>query len=159
MSLQFTEAPFDAAGPIPAEHTCDGADVSPPLAWAGVPDGAERLALVIDDPDAPGPGAFTHWVLFNLPPGTTALPRHYAAGAASRHDGDDGAREGTNDFGDVGYGGPCPPRGETHRYVFTLYALDVAPALDAGVGPDALRDAMRGHVCAEAELVGTYRRG
>jgi len=156
-AFQFTETPFPASGPIPAEYTCDGANVSPALAWTAPPAGTESLVLVVDDPDAPGTEAFTHWVIFNLSPDTTSLPRNCASGDLR---GADGARpaEGVNDFGDVGYGGPCPPRGEDHRYVFSLAALDTTLSLGEGAGPDAVAAAMKGHVIAEAEVVGTYQR-
>lgn len=156
--FQFTDVPFEESGPIPVEYTCDGEDVAPPLAWTAPPDGTRSLALVVEDPDAPMPGAFTHWVLFNLPPNATALPGRYKAGD-SRLDADGiEPREGINDFGDVGYGGPCPPRGEDHRYVFSLYALDTTLALDEGADPDEVASAIEGHVQAEAEVVGTYQR-
>jgi len=157
--FQFTDTPFEASGPIPAEYTCDGEDVSPPLAWSAPPEGTESLALVIDDPDAPGSGAFTHWVLFDLPPDATALPRDYAAGDPRLDAGDPSPREGVNDFGDPQYGGPCPPGGEEHRYVFSLYALDTTLDLESGAAPDAVHAAIEGHVLAEAEVVGTYQRG
>lgn len=156
--FQFTNVPFEVSDPIPVEYTCDGEDVSPPLEWAASPDGTESLVLIVDDPDAPVPSAFTHWVLFNLPPDAEELPRNYRT--EDPHPAADGLEPhaGRNDFGDVGYGGPCPPTGETHRYVFTLYALDTTLDLDPGVQLQAVTDAMEGHVLAEAEHVGTYRR-
>ena len=157
-SFHFSDVPFEASGPIPVEYTCDGEDVSPPLGWTAPPDGTESLVLIVDDPDAPGAGAFTHWVLFNLPPDTTALPRDYSGGG-SRLDAEGPVpTEGVNDFGDVGYGGPCPPGGEEHRYIFSLAALDTTLALDEEGGPDEVAAAMDGHVLAEAEVVGMYRR-
>lgn len=128
--FQFTDVPFDDSSLIPTEYTCDGEDVSPPIGWAVPPADAETLALIVDDPDAPGPGAFPHWVLFDLPGSLTELPRAYSTGdprvdTKSVHPG-----EAVNDFGDVGYGGPCPPAGERHCYVFTLYALDAALELE-----------------------------
>jgi hypothetical protein len=157
--FQFTDVPFDESGSIPAEYTCDGEDVSPALAWTGVPEDAASLALIVDDPDAPVPGAFTHWTLFNLPPDAAGLPRDYYAGDPRLDAGGLAPKEGVNDFGDVQYGGPCPPGGEEHRYVFSLYVLDAALALDAGADPEEVASAMKGHVVAEAECVGTYQRG
>ena len=154
--FQLTDPPFASGAPIPQAYTCDGANVSPALAWTAPPAGTESLVLVVDDPDAPGPGSFTHWVVFNLPPTVTALPRDVDVGSLG---GDGWAPvEGTNDFGDVGYGGPCPPPGERHRYIFSVYALDIRLDLEAGVGPMAVVGSMMGHVQAKAELVGTYQR-
>jgi Raf kinase inhibitor-like YbhB/YbcL family protein len=140
-------------GKVPREYTCDGNDASPPLSWTAPPDGTKSLTLTVTDPDAPG-GTFTHWVLFDLPAGSTALPRDVP------HQGQlsDGSRQGRNDFGKLGYGGPCPPRGTPHRYVFTLYALD--RALDATAGSERLQveGAMDGHVLARAELTAQYGR-
>ncbi|MBW7902811.1 MAG: YbhB/YbcL family Raf kinase inhibitor-like protein [Rhodocyclaceae bacterium] len=153
MSLQLTSTAFADHGPIPARHTCEGANVSPPLAWTGVPPGTQSLVLIVDDPDAPDPAApkmtWVHWLLFNLPPDADGLAEAVAALPA-------GTGEGVNDWGRTGYGGPCPPIGR-HRYFHKLYALDAALALQR---PDkaALEAAMRGHVLAEAQLVGTYRK-
>jgi Raf kinase inhibitor-like YbhB/YbcL family protein len=116
--VQFTDVPLNESGSIPPEYTCDGEDVSPPLAWAAPPDAAESLVLIVDDPDAPVPDSFTHWVLFNLSTEVTALPRDYHAGDPRLEADALDPKEGINDFGDVQYGGPCPPVGEEHRYVF-----------------------------------------
>jgi len=156
MSLVLTSPAFTAGGEIPALHTCEGRDVSPALAWSGVPPPAKSLALIVDDPDAPDPRApkvtWVHWVLYNLPPSATGL----AEGVASR-DLPPGAREGQNDWKRTGYGGPCPPIGR-HRYVHKLYALDsVLPDLGAATKA-TLEAAMRGHVIAQAALVGTYQK-
>jgi Raf kinase inhibitor-like YbhB/YbcL family protein len=154
MALQVSSAVFDAGGTIPEKYTCDGDDVSPPLAWGGVPGGTQSFALIVDDPDAPS-GIFTHWVLFNLPAQATGLPEGVPAQATL----DDGARQGTNSFRKPGYGGPCPPRGHgTHRYFFKLYALDAMLDLDAGATKEDLTGAMQGHVLAEGELMGRYAR-
>lgn len=155
-TFQFADIPFSSGESIPREYTCDGPDVSPPLVWMPPPEGTESLVLVVDDPDAPGPGSFTHWVMFNLPPTVTELPCDVNVGAL----GGEGRRpvEGTNDFGNVGYGGPCPPSGERHRYIFSMYALDEVLGLDAGVGPMAVVGSMMGHVQAKAERMGTYQR-
>lgn len=143
---------FKEGGNIPAEHTCDGRDVSPLLSWKGVPAGAKSIALVMDDPDAPG-GTFVHWVIFNIPAGVQKLPE----GMPGNKTLADGSRQGVNDFGRIGYGGPCPPRG-THRYYFKLYALDTMLDLAPGATEKQLEDAMKGHVLAEGELMGRYNR-
>jgi Raf kinase inhibitor-like YbhB/YbcL family protein len=156
MSLVLTSPAFAPGGKIPATYTCEGRDVSPALAWTIVPESAKSLALVVDDPDAPDPAApkmtWVHWVLYNLPPTTRSLPE-----AVSRADLPMGAREGTNDWKRKGYGGPCPPIGR-HRYFHKLYALDVAlPDLGAATKAE-LEAAMKGHVVAQAELMGTYQK-
>ena len=156
-AFRVTAAPFASHASIPHEYTCEGANVSPALEWAEVPDGTATIALIMDDPDAPG-GTFTHWVLFNLPPDAMRLPRavdvhtEFADRAPS-------PCEGENDFGDVGYGGPCPPPGDAaHDYVFHLYALDTALDLDDGAPKAEVLRAMEGHVLADAQRVGTYKR-
>jgi Raf kinase inhibitor-like YbhB/YbcL family protein len=156
MSLTITSSAFGAGASIPATYTCEGDDVSPPLAWSGVPAGAKSLALVIDDPDAPDPAApqrtWTHWIVYNLPPGAAALPQ-----AAGREGLPAGAREGLNDWRKKGYGGPCPPIGR-HRYFHKLYALDtLLPDLGDLTRPQ-LEEAMRGHVLEHAELIGLYQK-
>jgi Raf kinase inhibitor-like YbhB/YbcL family protein len=154
MALTLTSAAFAAGGDIPAKHTCEGGDVSPPLAWSGAPSGTRSFALVVDDPDAPDPKAprttWVHWVVYDLPATTTAL----AEGASGKLPS--GAREGTNDFKRTGYGGPCPPIGR-HRYFHKLYALDATLGL-AGATKADVEKAMAGHVLAQAELVGTYQK-
>jgi Raf kinase inhibitor-like YbhB/YbcL family protein len=143
---------FADGGGIPRRYTCDAGDVSPPLAWSEPPDGVESYALVVEDPDAPG-GTWVHWVVFNLPPSATSLPENASELACLP----DTATQGTNGWGRLGYGGPCPPSG-THRYQFRLFALDDTVDL----GPDAssadLALAREGHVLAEATLVGLYAR-
>lgn len=156
VSLALDSAAFPHNGEIPARHTCDGQDRSPPLAWTGVPPGTQSLVLIVDDPDAPDPAApkmtWVHWLLYNLPPDAPGLPEAVAAGALPA-----GTREGTNDWQRSGYGGPCPPIG-THRYFHKLYALDVVlPDLGQPAKP-VLERAMQGHVLAHAELIGRYRR-
>jgi len=157
MDLILTSADFPPGGPIPAIHTCDGANTSPALSWSGVPPDTRSLVLIVDDPDAPDPAApkmtWVHWVLYNLPPQTMRLP-------AAIRDADlpPGTQAGTNDFKNTRYGGPCPPVGR-HRYVHKLYALDtVLPDLRHPTKAQ-LEKAMQGHVRAQAELVGTYQRG
>lgn len=156
MSLSITSPAFSEGADIPRVYTCEGDDVSPELRWSGVPEGTRSLALIVDDPDAPDPAApkmvFVHWVLYDLPPDATGLPRGVDSGSLPA-----GTREGLNDWDRTGYGGPCPPIGE-HRYFFKLYALDQQ------IGPldpptkTSLLEAMDGHVLAEAELVGTYAK-
>ena len=157
MALTLTSPAFADNGAIPMEYTCDGRDLSPPLAWTGAPAGTRSLALIIDDPDAPDPAkprmTWVHWVLYTIPPELAALP----AGAAQQVPV--GIRQGLNDWHRADYGGPCPPIGR-HRYFHKLYALDIrlddlpTPATKA-----ALEKAMQGHILARAELVGTYRKG
>lgn len=155
--LRFTSVPFSPSESIPSEYTCEGADVSPSLEWTHVPDGTESIALVVDDPDAPGQ-TFTHWVLFNLPGDATRLPTDVDLDAEFA-DQDRFPQEGANDFGDVGYGGPCPPPGDgPHRYFFRLYALDTVLDLERGASKTQVTDAMNGHVLDETDLVGTYER-
>ncbi len=155
--LTLTSPAFSHLGAIPARHTCQGTDLSPPLAWSGVPAGTESLVLIVDDPDAPDPAAprmtWVHWLLYNLPATTLGLAEGIARGALPA-----GTLEGENDWGRPGYGGPCPPIGR-HRYFHKLYALDCRLP-DLGQPDKArLEQAMKGHVLAAAELVGTYQKG
>ncbi len=156
MTLTLTSTAFSHGQAIPLEHTCDGDDISPPLAWEGLPPGTKSLALIVDDPDAPDPAApkttWVHWILYNLPPGTTFLPRD-----VRENDLPPGTREGLNDWKRTGYGGPCPPIGR-HRYFHKLYALDVTLPDLGDPAKAALEAAMAGHVLASAELIGTYER-
>ncbi len=151
----FSEA-FAPDERIPAKYTCEGADISPPLAWRDVPEGTRALALIVDDPDAPDPAAprmtWVHWVVANIPPQAKGL-----AEGASMKAMPQGAVEGINDWHRQGYGGPCPPIG-AHRYFFRLYALD-APLPHEPLTKPALLEAMKGHVLAKAELVGIYEKG
>ena len=154
MTLTLTSPAFAANGEIPSRHTCEGEDVAPALAWSGVPEGARSLALVVDDPDAPDPAnpktTWVHWVLYNVPPTAKGLPEGGRPLPA-------GTEEGRNDWKRTGYGGPCPPVGR-HRYFHKLYALDTV-LTDLGNPTKAeLEDAMRGHVLAQGELVGTYEK-
>lgn len=152
--MQITSAAFVHNGEIPARHTCEGDDMAPPLAWADVPAGARSLALIVDDPDAPDPAApkmtWVHWVLYDIPPGTSGLP----LGGAPLPPG---TREGSNDWRRTGWGGPCPPVGR-HRYFFKLYALDTVLNDLHKPAKTQLEAALRGHVIAQAELIGTYRK-
>jgi Raf kinase inhibitor-like YbhB/YbcL family protein len=147
---------FQAQGVIPAKHTCEGEDAAPELSWSGAPAGTKSFALIVDDPDAPDPRApktvWAHWLLYNLPATAAALPE-----AATAADLPPDTREGINDFKQTGYNGPCPPKGR-HRYFHKLYALDVVlPDLRKPTKAQ-LETAMRGHVLAEAQLVGTYEK-
>ena len=156
MGLTLNSTAFAQNETIPSKYTCDGADISPPLAWSGVPDNAKSLVLIVDDPDAPDPAApkmtWVHWLLYNLPPDTTALTEAIASA-----DLPTGTLEGTNDWKRTGYGGPCPPIGR-HRYFHKLYALDaMLPDLGRPT-KDKLLASMQGHVIEEVELVGTYQR-
>jgi Raf kinase inhibitor-like YbhB/YbcL family protein len=149
MAMAFTSAAFTANGPIPKKYTGEGADVSPPLAWSGVPHGTKELALICDDPDAPTPKPWVHWVVYRIPPTRSGLPEN----------ADDNFAHGQNDFGTVGYGGPKPPEGHgMHHYRFHLYALDQPTVASPGLTKEQLLAAMRGHILAETELVGTYER-
>lgn len=148
MPFLLTSTAFSEGGAIPRIHTCDGDDASPPLAWTGVPGGTVSLALVVDDPDA---GGFIHWLAYAIDPAAGSLP----AGVSGV---EDGISEGINSFGNLGYGGPCPPSG-THRYVFRLLALDVNPTFSGPPEASALNAATAGHILGEATLTATYRRG
>ena len=152
MTIHITSTAFSEGGMIPKRHTCDGDDMSPPLAWSGVPEGTTTIALICDDPDAPV-GTWVHWVLFNLPEGTRELPAAVPPDKVLQN----GARHGKNDFRRLGYGGPCPPGG-THRYFFKLYALDSQIGLDSGATKAELLKAMAGHILAEGQLMGRYAR-
>jgi len=152
MTISLTSLAFLENGSIPPVHTCDGRDLSPALAWSGVPPQAKSLALIVDDPDAPR-GTWVHWVLYNLPASATGLPEGAGSGAGLPP----GTAQGRNDFKRTGYGGPCPPSG-SHRYFFKLYALDATfDGLVEATKAD-LERAMEGHVLARGELVGTYQR-
>ncbi len=152
MDIKVTSSAFQDGGMIPAKYTCDGQDVSPPLAWQDVPEGSKSLALINDDPDAPM-GTWVHWVMYNIPPETSQLPENVPLDKVLPN----GAKQGMTDFRRVGYGGPCPPSG-THRYFFKIYALDVQPDLDAGATKKELLVAMEGHILAEGQLIGKYKR-
>ena len=152
MALQITSSAFLEGEMIPTQYSCDGPDVSPDLSWSGIPEGAQSLALICDDPDAPM-GTWVHWVLFNIPVSADGLPAEIPPDAALEN----GARHGTNDFSRLGYGGPCPPGG-THRYYFKLYALDTELDMDSGITKAQLMEAMQGHILAEGQLMGKYKR-
>jgi Raf kinase inhibitor-like YbhB/YbcL family protein len=146
----LTSTAFEPRADIPERYTCDGADVSPPLAWSSAPRGTVSFVLMVHDPDARG---FTHWLAYEIPGGSTgSLPEAIAANAPT-------PKQGRNDFGKIGYGGPCPPRGSgTHHYVFGLWAIDRSLGLAEGLKPAAIEAAMDGHILARTELVGLYKR-
>lgn len=155
MAMIISSSAFEHNGKIPSLYTCEGNDISPPLAWSGVPSGAKSLALIVDDPDAPDPAAprmtWVHWLLYNLPADIAGLREDVKVLPGK-------ALEGTNDWKRVGYGGPCPPIGR-HRYYHKLYALDVVlPDLQEPTKKQ-LEAAMQGHVIAEAQVMGTYQKG
>ena len=152
MVFLLTCPAFTEGAAIPAVYTCEGRDVSPPLAWTEPPPGTKSFVLISDDPDAPGK-TWVHWVVYDLPAAERGLPEAYPPD----DERPDGTRQGMTDFGRTGYGGPCPPSG-THRYYFKLYALDAPLGLPAGVAKPQVEAAMRGHVLAQAALMGTYRR-
>ena len=153
--LAITSPAFAAGDAIPVRFTGDGADLSPPLEWTAPPGGTKSLVLIADDPDAPA-GTWVHWVLVGIPPDRKSLPEGVEKSA--KPGGLAGAVHGKNDFGDLGYGGPAPPRGPVHRYFFKLYALDTVPALLVGATKEQVEKAMKGHILAQAELMGRYQR-
>ena len=155
-TLTLSSPAFGANAPIPSKYTCEGEDISPPLEWSGVPNGAKSLVLIVDDPDAPDPDnpktTWVHWVLYNMPVTSSGLPEGVTA-----QDLAGGTRQGRNDWKRLGYGGPCPPIGR-HRYFHKLYALDIELP-DLGDAPKAVvEQAMNGHVMANAQLIGTYQK-
>ena len=156
MTLKLTSTAFAHEGVIPGIHTCEGEDVSPPLAWSGVPTNAKSLVLIVDDPDAPDPAApkmtWVHWVLYNIAPSATGLPQ-----GVSPKELPAGTLQGNSDFQRTGYGGPCPPVGR-HRYFHKLYALDVVLPDMKTPRKHEVEKAMKGHVIEQAELIGTYRK-
>ncbi|HEU5304900.1 MAG TPA: YbhB/YbcL family Raf kinase inhibitor-like protein [Gemmatimonadales bacterium] len=152
--IQLTSSAFAYGTRIPDAYTCEGEDISPPLAWGGCPVGARSLALVCDDPDAPR-GVWVHWVLFNLPVDAVEL----GPGVPADPELPSGARQGRNDSGRIGYAGPCPPPGKPHRYFFRLYALDINLGLQAGITKAELEAAMDQHILGQGTLMGTYQRG
>lgn len=153
MSIEVTSTAFEHGMTIPKPYTGDGVDQSPPLRWSEPPAGTQSIALICDDPDAPR-GTWVHWVLFNLPP----QARELKAGVPTTATLGNGAKQGKNDFGNIGYGGPAPPKGKAHRYFFKLYALAVALDLPPEATKAELEAAMKGHILAEGQLMGTYKR-
>jgi len=153
MPLKLSSPDFTSGGTIPKQFTCDGADTSPALEWGDPPQGTQSFALIVDDPDAPV-GTWVHWVLFNLP----ASARSLGQNVPKKEELPDGSRQGRNDFGTTGYGGPCPPAGTPHRYFFKLYALDAKLGLKAGATKKDVERAQQGHVLAQGEWMGRYGR-
>jgi Raf kinase inhibitor-like YbhB/YbcL family protein len=153
LTIHIISPAFADGQPIPDKYTCAGLNVSPPFAWADAPVGTKSFALIADDPDAPG-GTWVHWVIYNLPPTLTAL----AENTPKLPELSGGAKQGLNDFGQAGYGGPCPPPGKPHRYFFKIYALDTTLDLNSGATKKELLKAMGGHALAEGQLWGTYQR-
>lgn len=153
MTIELTSSVFKEGEPIPSKFTCEGPDVSPPLEWTNVPEGAKSLALICDDPDAPM-RTWVHWVLYGLSPATTSLPEAVPADEIIAG----GAAQGKNDFKRIGYGGPCPPPGKSHRYFFKLYALDAELDLKPRAAKKDLENAVKGHILAQGQLMGIYKR-
>ncbi|NIP84459.1 MAG: YbhB/YbcL family Raf kinase inhibitor-like protein [Planctomycetales bacterium] len=157
--MTITSPAFDDGQPIPRVHTGDGADRSPPLRWTGLPEGTRTLALICDDPDAPTPKPWVHWVIYQLPGGLDSLPEGIAP--VERLEEPAGGLQGANSWPGgqrIGYRGPAPPPGKPHRYYFKLYALDDQLDLAPGLSKEELLEAMQGHILAECQLMGTYRR-
>lgn len=153
VKIDISSDDFKEGETIPATYTGDGKNTSPSLRWTGAPEGTKSLALICDDPDAPRK-TWVHWVIFNIPSSSHGLPE----AVPTRETLADDARQGKNDFGKIGYGGPSPPPGKPHRYYFKLYALDTGLDLPAGSTKDELLGAMKGHVLAEGQLMGRYGR-
>jgi Raf kinase inhibitor-like YbhB/YbcL family protein len=153
MTVDLTSAAFKEGDSIPKQYTADGKDMSPPLHWTEPPPGTKSFALICEDPDAPR-GTWTHWVLFNLSPDTRDLPEAVPAKETLNN----GARQGNNDFKKIGYGGPAPPKGKLHRYLFKVFALDTMLELPTGATKETLIGAMKGHELAQGHLTGVYER-
>ena len=151
-SFSLSSPAFAGGATIPSKYTCDEIGQSPPLSWSGAPADVQSFALIMDDPDAPA-GTWVHWLIFNIPADATALPENIPPDSTLA----DGSVQGTNSWGRIGYGGPCPPRGQ-HRYFFKLYALDTGLSLGSKATKPDLLKAMEGHILAQAELMGVYRR-
>src|SRR5215467_3498468 len=155
-NMRIVSTAFNNQSAIPALYTCEGKDISPPMGWSDLPGGTKRLALIVDDPDAPDPSApkmtWVHWVLYDLPATATGLPEAVKSAALPP-----GTRDGINDWTRTGYGGPCPPIGR-HRYFHKLYALDTVLADLRRPDKAALEKAMQGHILAQAVIVGTYQK-
>jgi Raf kinase inhibitor-like YbhB/YbcL family protein len=152
-TMHLSSTDFKDGSQIPAKYTCTGAGISPQLAWTAPPARTASFALIVTDPDAPR-GTWVHWVLYNLPAGTRSLPE----GLPALGHLPDGALQGRNDFGEIGYGGPCPPPGSPHHYVFTLYALDAKLNLPVGEKRAQVEAVMQGHILASGRLVGLFQR-
>lgn len=151
MEIKVISSAFEHEGMIPMKYTCDGEDISPPLKWEGIPENAKSIALICDDPDAPM-GTWVHWVLYDLPADIRELPE----GIPTNEVLENGAKQGKNSWGKIGYGGPCPPSG-THRYFFKIYVLDTILNLKPGATKEELLKAMEGHIITRGELMGKYK--
>jgi Raf kinase inhibitor-like YbhB/YbcL family protein len=151
--LQVSSTAFDEGAAIPGRYTCDGDGLSPPISWSGAPEGVESLALIVDDPDAPV-GVWVHWTVYDIPASRYGLPE----GVAKDQILDGIGMQGVSGFGEIGYGGPCPPPGDPHRYFFKLYALDTRLDLKPGASKADVEKAMQGHILAEGQLMGIYGR-
>ena len=152
MAIKLTSTAFIEGEMIPRKYTCDGPDISPQLDLGEIPAKAQSIALICDDPDAPA-GTWVHWVLYDWPVGEKAIPQ----GIPGEKNLANGAKQGINDFRRIGYGGPCPPGG-THRYFFKIYALDIRLNLVPGLTKAKLLEAIKGHILAEGQLMGKYKR-
>jgi Raf kinase inhibitor-like YbhB/YbcL family protein len=151
LSLEFISPDFSPGATIPKLLTCDGGDLSPALQWKSPPNATQSFALIADDPDAPV-GTWVHWVIFDMPPTLRSLSQNFPRLGQSA----DGSRQGSNDFDKIGYGGPCPPAGQLHRYFFKLYALDTKLNLKPGATKKDVERAMQGHILARGEYIGRY---
>ena len=152
--MQIKTGAFSPESRIPEKYTCQGADISPALSWEGVPEKTRSFSLIMDDPDAPGK-TWVHWVIYNIPAETRSLPERFSPAERLKN----GLLQGRNDFGEIGYGGPCPPPGHgPHRYFFKLYALDTDLNLKPGAGKKDVEKAMDGHILGQAELIGRFER-
>ena len=153
MALALSTSAFASGGEIPQQYTCKGRDTSPALTWTAAPAHVASFALIMDDPDAPA-GTWVHWVIWNLPANAHSL----SEGVPTRPQLDDGSQQGRNSFRKIGYNGPCPPGGATHRYYFRLYALDAKLQLEPGASRSDLEAAMSGHILGHAEYMGTFHK-
>ncbi len=153
MALELKSPDFENGKTIPAEFTCDGEDASPALQWSGAPEQTKSFALIMDDPDAPM-GDWVHWVVYDIPASELMFPK----GRPKSEMLNNGAKQGIQSFRAIGYGGPCPPPGRAHRYLFRLYALDAMLDLDPGASKEQVEEAMKGHILASSELMGLYGR-
>jgi Raf kinase inhibitor-like YbhB/YbcL family protein len=152
-AISISSDVFENGSMLSSEYTCDGSDVSPGLSWDIIPAGTQSIALIADDPDAPGK-TWVHWVIYNIPANSSGLP----AAVPKNKTLDDGSLQGTNDLGMIGYNGPCPPPGKPHRYFFKVYALDITLGIKSGATKSRLEAAMSGHILAQGEIVGKYGR-
>jgi len=153
MTIKITSPSFAEGQSIPSKYTCDGENISPPLSWDQAPESTKSVTLICDDPDAPA-GTWVHWVLYDLPAVTKGLPE----AVEPKPELANGARQGQNDFKQIGYGGPCPPKGGPHRYYFRLYALDGTLGLKPGATRSEVEGAMKGHILGQGQVMGTYKR-